>query len=144
MGQSHCPADFVGPDHRNVTVPRHLEVEVSMGHRPLISANQLFLMPPGECERQGRAAYVFKAPIDTEGVPKLVNGQEGTHDGKSGSNLDPLDSSGEVEHRTTHAVGRNLTVRTGALEIKVPAHTSFPSSCVLNHFTRNGNTIEID
>ena len=73
-------------------------------------------MSPEECERQeGRAAYIPKAPMDTEGVPKPVNGQEGTHDGNSGSDLDSLHSSREVEH----AIGRELTVRTGPLKMKV-------------------------
>lgn len=120
MGQSHCPSDFIEPNHLNVSVPQHLEAEVSMGHQPLVCASRPFLVSSEECERQeGRAAYVSKAPMNTDGVPKPVNGQKGTHDEKSGSDLDPLDSGREVKHRVTHSVGRKLTARPGPLEMKV-------------------------
>ena len=91
-----------------------------MGHRPLVSDNRPFLVSPGEGEqREGRAGYISKAPIETEGLLKPVNGQEGNHNRKSRSNLGPLDSSREIEHRMTHAVGCKLAIRTGELENKV-------------------------
>lgn len=118
MGQSQYPSDFIEPNPLNGTVSRQLEVGVSMGHRPLVIDDRRFPISPGG---EGRAAYIPKEPIDTEGVPKAVNGQEGTRDGKFGSDPNPLDNGRQIEHRVTHAVGRKLAVRTGPLEIKVLA-----------------------
>lgn len=93
-----------------------------MGHQPLVSDNRRFLKSPGG---EGRAAYISKKPIGTEGVPKPVNGQEGTRDRKSGSDPNPLDSSREIEHRVTHAVVPKLAVWTRPLEIKVSRACQF-------------------
>lgn len=74
----------------------------------------------GEGERPaGRENYVSKALIDTEGVSKPVNSQEGNYDRKSGNNPDSPDSNREIEHRVVHASHNMLAVRTGALENRV-------------------------
>jgi hypothetical protein len=100
-------SDFIELDHLNVTVSPHSEVGVLTGHRPLVSENRRFLTSPGGCERsEGRATYVSKAPMGTEGVPKHVNDQEGNHDGTPGSNPDSPDINWETEHRVMHAMGR--------------------------------------
>jgi hypothetical protein len=118
--QAHHQSDFIEPDHPNLTVSRHLEVGVSMDH------NRPLPMSPGECERrEGQAAYVSNAPIDTEGLPKPMDVQEGHHNGKPRSNPSPLDSSREIEHRGTHTVERKPAARTGELENKVSSRARF-------------------
>ena len=116
MGQDRSPSDFIEPNPLKGTVSQHLEVGVSMDHRPLVSDERRFLISPGG---GGPAAYISKEPTDTEGVPKPVKGQEGTRSGKPRSDPDPLDSSREIERRATHAIGRKLAVRTGPMERKV-------------------------
>lgn len=103
-----------------------------MDHRSLVSDNRPFHMSPGECERrEGRAAHVPKAPIDTEGLPRPVSVQEGNHNGKSRRNPETPASKREIEHRGTGALGRKLAVETGELENKVSPHASFRSLACL-------------
>jgi hypothetical protein len=108
--------DFNESNDPNARISRHPGVLTS--HRPLASDHRPLLVSPGEYQRlEGQAVYVSKARMGIKGVPKPVNGQEGSHDRNSDSPGGKQDR--EIEHRMKPVMGRTLAARTRASENKV-------------------------